>query len=153
MNRVMTVALLGLGLAIFAPGQSVSKTSAEKDGGGIPARAIASPAGLDFGDQVVQTISKPSTVTLTNNSGKPISITRVEMSLEHGEDFVLDDDDEDAGHCTDAAIEPGKTCNIKVAFFPLLVGQRTSLLLITYDDPANPQKITLRGNGINPTNE
>ena len=69
------------------------------------------------------------------------------MSTEHGEDFVVDTNyGEDA--CTAGTIEAGKSCNIRVVFFPLLLGERTSFLLITYDDPDHPRKISLKGNGI-----
>ena len=148
MKRLITLALLAFGLAAFTPGQDVSKTSKGKDGKQVLLQA--SPARLAFGDQVVQTISKPLRVTLTNNTDKPIEISRVDMSAEHGEDFVVDtnygEDD-----CTAGTIEAGKSCNIRVVFFPLLLGERTSFLLITYDDPDHPQRISLKGNGIKPS--
>ena len=74
MNRVITLALLGLGLAAFTPGQGVGNTSQLKDGKQIRVQATASPTSLDFGDQVVQTIGKELTVTITNNTDKPIEI-------------------------------------------------------------------------------
>ena len=143
MKRVITLALLAFGLATFTPGQEVSKTSQGKDGKQIFLQATASPASLDFGDQVIQTTSKPLRVTLTNNTDKPIKIRRVDMSQD-GADFVADDDYE----FIDMAIEPGKSCSIGVVFFPLLVGERTAFLLITYDDADHPQKISLKGKGI-----
>jgi hypothetical protein len=148
MKRLVTLALLAFGLAGFTPGQDVSRTSQGKDGKQVILQA--SPTSLVFGDQVIQTISKPLRVTLTNNTDNPIEISKVDMSAEHGEDFVIDDgyglDD-----CSAGTIEPGKSCNIKVAFFPLMVGERRSFLLITYDDPDHPQKISLKGNGIQPS--
>jgi HYDIN/CFA65/VesB family protein len=151
MKRVVTLALLAFGLAAFTPGQDVSKTSQGKDGKQISLQATASPASLDFGDQVVQTIGKPLRVTLTNNTDQPIRISGIDIA-EEGEDFVIDtnygNDD-----CTAGTIGAGKSCNIRVAFFPLLVGQRTSFLLIAYDDANQPQKISLKGNGIKPSSE
>jgi hypothetical protein len=146
MKRVITIALLAFGLAAVTPGQDVSKTSPGKDGKQTFLQATASPASLDFGNQVVQTISTPLRVTLTNNTDKPIEIRRVDMS-EDGEDFVVADDYE----FIDTAIEAGKSCSIGVVFFPLLVGERTSFLLITYDDPDHPQRISLKGNGTKPS--
>jgi hypothetical protein len=148
MKRLITLALLAFGLAAFTPGQDVSRASQGKDGKQVILHT--SSASLVFGDQVVQTISNPLRVTLTNNTDNPIEITKVDMSAEHGEDFVVDasyglDD------CSAGTIEAGKSCNIRVAFFPLLVGERRSFLLITYDDPEHPQKISLRGNGIEPS--
>lgn len=66
---------------------------------------------------------------------------------EGGQDFVVEHDYE----FMDQAIEAGKSCTIGVVFFPLLVGERTALLSIIYDDPYHPQKISLKGNGINPS--
>src|SRR5882762_4953739 len=77
MKRLITLALLAFGLAAFTPGQDVSKTSQGKDGKRVLLQA--SPAGLAFGDQVIQTISKSLRVTLTNNTGQPIEISRVNM--------------------------------------------------------------------------
>ena len=149
MKRVLVLALLAFGLAGFTLGQDAKKTSQGKDGKQITLQATASPASLVFGNQVVQTFGKPLRVTLTNNTDKPIRISGIDIA-EEGEDFVIDtnygNDD-----CAAGAIEAGKSCNIRVAFFPLLVGERTSFLLITYDDPDHPQKISLKGTGIEPS--
>ena len=151
MKRVIVLALLAFGSAGFTPGQDLSKTSQGKVGKQILLQATASPASLDFGDQVVQTIGKPLRVTLTNNTDKPTRISGINIA-EEGEDFVIDtnygNDD-----CTAGTIEAGKSCNIRVAFFPLLVGERTSFLLIAYDDSDHPQKISLKGNGIQPSSD
>lgn len=113
-----------------------------------PSSGKRKPASLDFGDQVLQTISKQLKVTLTNNTDGPIKISGVDTSDADGQDFVVDYDDDE---CTDETIEPGKSCSIGVVFFPLMAGERKSFLLITYGDPDNPQKISLKGNGIKPT--
>ena len=150
MNLPITFALVAFGFAAFIPGQGVSKAPQEKDGKQILLQATASPTRLDFGDQVVQTMSKPLRVTLTNTTDKSIEIRRVGMSEEHGEDFVVDDDEVE---CTDVALQAGKSCSVGVVFFPLIVGERTSILLVTYDDPDHPQKIFLKGIGIKSTTQ
>lgn len=151
MKRIIVLALLAFGLAGFTPGQDVSKTSQEENGKQTTLRATASPASLDFGNQGVQTFGNPLRVTLTNNTDKPIGISGIDIA-EDGEDFVIDtnygNDD-----CTAGAIEAGKSCNIRVAFFPLLAGTRTSFLLIAYDDADHPQKISLKGNGLKPSSD
>jgi hypothetical protein len=144
MNRVITLALLGLGLAAFTPGQGVGNTSQVKDGKQIRVQATASPTSLDFGDQVVQTIGKELTVTITNKTDKPIEIRSVDTTQD-GEDFVVDYEN---NQCADLAIETGKSCSIGVVFYPLLLGERKSFLLITYDNADDPQRISLRGNSI-----
>jgi hypothetical protein len=151
MKRIIVLSLLLFGFAGFTPGQGVSKTSQEESGKQITVRATASPAHLDFGNQEVQTFGKPLRVTLTNNTDKPIRISGIETA-EDVEDFVIDtnygNDD-----CTAGAIEAGKSCNIRVVFFPLFVGERTSFLLIAYDGADHPQKISLIGVGIRPSSE
>jgi hypothetical protein len=147
MNRAAALALMVLGLAAFTPGQVDGDTSQGKDGKQIRVQATASPTSLDFGDQVIETPSKPLSVTLTNNTGKPIKIRTVDVGQDEG-DFVVDDDYE----FTDTAIDTGKSCEIGVVFYPLSVGERKAFLSITYDDPDHPQRIALRGKGIKPTN-
>src|SRR5262245_61897486 len=147
MKRVVTLALFALGLTSFTLGQSLSETSQPKERKQSPAVASASPTSLEFGDQLLDTISNQLKVTLTNNTDKPIKISGVDTTDADGEDFVVDYDDDE---CAGVAIEPGKSCSIAVVFFPLTAGERKSFLLITYGDPDNPQKIPLRGNAIKP---
>lgn len=143
MKRVITLALLAFALAAFTPGQDASKASQGNHGKQI--LLPASPASLDFGDQVVQTLSKQLRVTLTNNTDKQIEISSIDPGEGHWEDFEDDDDP-----CT-GVLEAGKSCSIGVIFSPRGVGARSSFLLITYDDPDHPQKILLKGNGIKPS--
>jgi hypothetical protein len=147
MNRAVLLALIALVLAAFTPGQGAGNTTQEKDGKQIRVQATASPTSLDFGDQVIDTPSEPLSLTLTNNTGKPIKIRRVDVGQDEG-DFVVDDDYE----FTDMTIDAGKSCRIGVVFYPLIPGERRSVLLITYDDPDHPQRIALRGNGIKSAN-
>lgn len=142
----MTLVLLAFGLAALTLAQAVSSVSQGRDGKQIRTQAAANPTNLDFGDQVVQTIGKELMVTLTNSSDKPLEIRSFDTAQD-GEDFVVD---YEIDGCRGAAIDAGKSCKVGVVFYPLIVGERRSFLLITYDDPDNPQKISLRGKGINP---
>jgi hypothetical protein len=147
MKRIIILALLAFGLAGFASGQDVSETAPGKDGKQIILQA--SPARLSFGNQAVQTTSKPLSLTLTNTTDKPIRISGIDIAG-GGEDFIINsnygNDD-----CAAGEIEAGKSCNIRVVFFPLVVDERASFLLITYDEPDHPQKISLKGIGIKPS--
>jgi hypothetical protein len=143
MKRVITLALLMFGLAVFTTGPGFSKTPQGKDGKQILLKATASPGSLDFGDQVVQTLSKQLRVTLKNTNDRTIQISRVDTGEGHWEDFEADDD-----ACTGVPIEAGQSCSIGVIFSPGGVGARKAFLLITYDDEDHPQKISLKGNGI-----
>ena len=147
MNRTIALALLAIGFAAFTPGQAAGNKSQGKDGNQIRVQPTASPTSLDFGDQVIDTASEPLSLTLTNNTGKPIKIRRVAVGQDEA-DFVVDDDYE----FIDMTIDAGKSCRIGVVFYPLMPGERRSFLLITYDDPDHPQRIALRGNGIKSTN-
>lgn len=149
MQRMIVLALLAFGLAGFTPGQEVNETSQRKQ---ITPHATASPASLTFGNQVIQTMSKPLRLTLTNNTHNPIRISGIDIA-EQGQDFVIDDANYGNDDCTAGAIEAGKSCDIRVVFFPLLVDERSSFLLITYDDPGHPQKVSLKGIGINPARQ
>lgn len=59
------------------------------------------------------------------------------------------EDDCTTGTIEGGTIDAGKSCNIRIVFFPLFPGERRSSILISYDDPGHPQKIPLKGNGIN----
>jgi hypothetical protein len=145
MKRIMILALLAFGLAVFALGKNASEKLQADYRKQPSVQASANPASLDFGDQEVQTISKQLRIALTNGTGKPIEIRGVDTEG-HWQDFEVDDDG-----CTGVPIEAGKSCSIGIIFSPAGVGPRSSFLLITYDDPDHPQKIPLKGNGIKPS--
>lgn len=139
-----TLILLAIGLLSFGSGANVSHAAQGKTANRPFAQASASATSLDFGNQVVDTVSKVIWIKLSNNTDKRIQIRRVDTV--GGGDFVVDSL---ADGCTDSEIDVGKDCSIGVVFFPLVEGKRTGFVHIIYEeDQDNPQKITLNGNGI-----
>jgi|SRR5882724_5907918 len=149
MKIIIAIVLLAFGSSAFISGQDVTKKVQGNDRKQRSAQVTLSPASWDFGNQGVMTTSKPVRVTLANKTDKPIQIRRINMSGKGGEEFIFDYN-YDYDECTDidVTIEPGKSCSVGVVFYPIEPGQRASFLLVSYDDPDNPQKIPLRGNGI-----
>lgn len=98
---------------------------------------------LAFPDTRVETTSAPLGVELTNSGTSDLDVTEVSVSG----DLVFAPDGSD---CTGAAIPPGGSCSIAVAFTP---GSRAdftgSLDIATNADPAN-DSVALSGTGVAP---
>jgi len=137
--------MLVFALAAFTLAQSASHLLQAANQKQNFSQASASPEGLDFGDQEVQTRSRQLRITLTNRTNRPISISGVDPGEGNWEDFEADDDE-----CTGVPIAPGRSCSIGVIFSPLEVGARSAFLLVTYDDSDEVQKIPVKGNAVGP---
>ena len=94
---------------------------------------------LLFGNQLVNTISAPQTVTLANVGTTTIT----------GISFVWSGAFSDSTNCA-ATLAPGRSCRINVRFRPTTTGVLTGTLTITNSDPTSPQIVSLTGTGINP---
>ncbi|HEY0781817.1 MAG TPA: choice-of-anchor D domain-containing protein, partial [Thermoanaerobaculia bacterium] len=95
------------------------------------------PASLTFAGQVVGTTSAPQTLTLTNSTATPLSIT----SIVPIGDFV-------ATSGCGASLAAGASCTISVAFTPFTAGARTGSLSVNADRATSPTSIALAGTGL-----
>jgi hypothetical protein len=109
-----------------------------------------SPSPANFGNQRVNTMSSPFTVTLTNNGTGALTLAAtnaVQIGGANGKDFAL----ASGTTCTNGAtVANGATCLILLTFKPAAAGARTATITVT--DNANPttQTVTLNGIGTAP---
>ena len=94
---------------------------------------------LTFADENVGTTSAAQRVTVTNNSGAPLTITTIVMSGDFAETNTCDN-----------PLAVGDTCTIDVTFTPTVDGTRTGVLTIT-DDTAGTSTVALSGIGTDLT--
>jgi hypothetical protein len=107
-------------------------------GAGIAPAASLSPASLAFGNQVVNTSSAASSVTLTNSGTATLTVSNINVSGET--DFS------ETNNCSSLA--PGASCIINVIFTPTGPGARNASLNIIDDQLAGGQQtVSLTGTG------
>ena len=124
-----------------------------------PPRVSFRPAALVFPAVKVNT-SITRSITITNNTSSPATITRVSIGGPGRHDFsVLGSDLLAAYHGGQAAhlaaqplqchrrVPHAQTCTITVVFTPSAPGPRTADLRVSLASPLQPQDITLRGAG------
>lgn len=102
--------------------------------------ATVSPASLDFGNQQAQTVSAPSTVTVTVSGALDLNVTNTSVTG----DFNLG-----ANTCT-GSIAAGATCTVAVSFAPSTTGLRTGTLTIFANVPEGSITVPLNGTGTTP---
>jgi OOP family OmpA-OmpF porin len=97
--------------------------------------------GLPFGELLIQTTSKPKTITIKNEGGAPLTITDIQVA---NTQFTAD-----KTACTAAPIAAGKSCDVAVTFAPTAVGPQTGILsIISNDADESPLSVVLTGTGL-----
>ena len=147
MKERRAILLLAIALSGVAADQKKTKkpegTKPEEQQKSPPAVA-ASPAGLDFSDQVIRRASKSKRITLTNTGEKKLYINSVVVDGDNADDFTLVHDT-----CTGATINSHKSCIVDVSFTPSQTGSRKGGLTVTDNAIDSPQRLVLSGSGIN----
>jgi len=98
-----------------------------------------SPPSIDFGDQAVST-STSQTVTMSNHSGSPVTITTLTIKGMNLNDFSQ------TNNCG-TSLAGNSSCTITVTFAPTKTGARSASVWISDDGGGSPQIIPLSGNG------
>jgi len=109
-----------------------------------PAYVILTPDNLDFGDQVVGRTSAPKRITVKNSGGGTLYVDSVDLGSDNATAFAVLKDT-----CTGAKVEPDRVCLIDVAFTPRRTGGRNARLKFNDNSPGSPQRLKLKGKGIN----
>jgi hypothetical protein len=106
----------------------------------IPATVL--PATLAYGTLTSKTPTKTKTVTVTNLSGFPLSLSE-SITGPNATDFTIT-----GGTCTTTA-SPKSTCTVAVTFTPTAGGssESASMAVTVGSDPSSPHNITLTGTG------
>jgi hypothetical protein len=81
---------------------------------------------------------------LKNTGGQPLHIDSVDLGGDNRNSFVLLKDT-----CTGATVEPERACILDVTFTPTRTGGRNARLKLTDNAFDSPQRLKLKGNGIN----
>jgi large repetitive protein len=103
-----------------------------------------SPMSVSFGNQNVNTTSKPAVVTLSNIGDAPLNISTNGISITPTTDFTQ------TNTCGSTVLQ-GKSCTISITFTPVDTGIRAATLQITDndDDAMNAQQtVSLTGAGL-----
>ena len=105
--------------------------------GSVGPAVSLSPASLDFPNQLVNTVSPPQTIAITNTGGAVLTITSVTLT---GAQFLL------SNNCK-STLAAGATCTLQVSFSPKAVGAQTGTVTIADNAPGSPQTVSATGKG------
>ncbi len=120
---------------------SGTPATATLDGAGVtPGRLTLSPSSLTFTALVVGSTSSPQAISVSNSGGANVNLQPATVSA----DYVL------AANSCGAALAPGATCIIQVAFRPTASGDRPGQLVIPANVSGGQAVAALDGNGLNP---
>ena len=98
---------------------------------------------LEMGSVLVGQGPRTKQTTLTNTGNAPLDIDSIEVEGD-ADDFEL----ATATTCSDdAAVPPGETCVVAVAFSPTETGKRSAEVVIEHNAASSPSRIDLAGTG------
>ena len=146
---VLASILLAVSGIIDLPGQNrigFGLTHGDQDSAPPPSPPFANltPDNLDFGNQVVRRTSAVKRITIQNTGGKSLYIESVTVGGDNPNSFVIASDT-----CTGATVEANKACVVGVTFTPTGTGGRNARLRFKDNALDSPQRLKLKGNGIN----
>lgn len=144
----INILIVGSGLSVlFAAtliGSGFSRSRQDPPTPPSPPYVSLVPDNLDFGNQVVRRTSAAKTITVRNTGGQPLDIDSVTLGGDNPTAFAILQD-----RCTGATLDPNKACVISVTFTPLKTGGRNANLKLNDNALDSPQRLKLKGNGIN----
>jgi hypothetical protein len=103
--------------------------------------ATLEPISLNFGNVMVDQVSPPLTVTLTNTGNLSMSISGISITGVNATDFAQ-------SNTCPSSLGQGANCSITVTFTPLAGGSRAANLQFSDNAPGSPQTVVLSGVGI-----
>jgi phospholipase C len=118
---------------------SDSPQSLSLTGTGTAPVVSLSPTSLNFGNQLVGTVSAPQAITLTNTGTGTLTISGLAISGDFSQ----------ANNCG-GSVAAGANCTISVTFSPSAPGARTGAITVTDNAPGSPQSVSLSGTGTAP---
>jgi hypothetical protein len=126
---------------VGGPGVNVVKTDLFTLAGKSAGPVVAEPSDLDFLGQEVSTSSAAQTVTLTNLSANPVTVSGVTSD---SAEFAQ------TGTTCGAALAQDESCTVDVMFTPSAAGVRTAALTVKDDATTLPLTIPVTGTGLAP---
>jgi FtsP/CotA-like multicopper oxidase with cupredoxin domain len=105
---------------------------------------VASPAALNFGSVLLNTVAGPQSIALTNTGGQPLAISSIALTGANAGQFALP---ASAAPCG-ATLNAGATCSIGASFSPTALGAQSATITLASNDPTNPvMNLSLTGTG------
>jgi len=98
-----------------------------------------------LGNRVVRRTPNSRRFTVKNVGVGPLHIDSVDLGGDNPNSFAVVKDT-----CTGAAVDEGRACIVDVTFTPSGTGGRKARLRLNNDAPGSPQRVSLKGKGINP---
>ncbi len=105
--------------------------------GDFPAVAFT-PQSVNFGNQTLNVVSNPQTVTLINAGSAPLDISAIAASGDFAE----------TNNCATTVPAGSATCTINITYTPTVIGPSTEQVAITDNAAGSPHIITVTGNGV-----
>ncbi len=121
---------------ITASGGRLNVSNALRD---CTAPVGVSPGAVAFARQVVDTVSAPKTLMVTNRQTSALTLLGI----------VAEGDFRQSNNCGQS-VAAGGVCKITVTFNPTAVGYATGAVIVTHDAAGSPQNVPLSGDGIVP---
>lgn len=109
-----------------------------------PPSVTLDPDNLVFSDQVVRRTSAAKRITVRNTGGQSLYIDSVSITGDNPNSFAIANDT-----CTGATVDANKACLVDVTFTPSGTGERNARVKLSDNAPDSPQRLRLKGNGIN----
>jgi len=109
-----------------------------------PPSVTLNPDNLGFGNQVVRRTSAAKRITVKNTGGQSLYIDSVSITGDNPNSFAISNDT-----CTGAAVPANRACIVDVTFTPTGTGERNARVKLINNAPDNPQRLKLKGTGIN----
>lgn len=107
--------------------------------------ATVTPPVLDFGDQRLETISKPLEVVITDVAAAGFHVGAVKIAGEAEDDYSIS-----SQTCASSDLAPSGTCRIRVRFSPTDTGSRNAVLHIDSTARGGIPPVPLTGRGVEP---
>jgi len=102
---------------------------------------VITPSPLTFASQGDGSTSAAQTLTLTNATGSPVTVSGITFSGTNPLDFAETD------NCVDVAVASAGTCTMQVTFTPSITGAETATLSVADNSHGSPQTVLLNGTG------
>jgi hypothetical protein len=117
-----------------------SPQTASLSGTGISSSISVSPPSLNFNNQVLNTTSAGSSVTVTNNGATNVTVNSLAISGNYSE----------TDNCSGVTLVPNQSCTVTIKFTPTVLATVPGALTINDTAGGAPHLVSLTGTGIVP---